>query len=381
VAVFDTAWWDRRTMPDGLLRNGRIPLEDKTGRAAWRYWRLADDLMQRHYRHLGLEVGFGLMGDELYQALVWSPWCARRPTTYGRFCGIHVHRDIDGPNFPPPLPGPTQENCSAGLWPSWAAFRNAKLADLGLREAYRPGHEQCFHRRGASHLPAIYRIGLLVRTNFGRSPFTGRAKHTRLTTRPVPGSTGVDEQLRELLRDCQDVTAARWPQGFLLTHEENPLAYLRGNGDVLLAMGERLNAGELLLAGVGIEEIARTLADRIFGPSKKTGTVTRGMWRTQPLHRPQRLPVPDVAWSDQDWERIRGGVLPEEMEDKWFAFTSEGRLNLVRSWTGYTIYEAGFWRISDLLVTGDRQVYDKGADDAETSHVVQLINGILLHRW
>jgi len=53
---------------------------------------------------------------------------------------------------------------------------------------------------------------------------------------------------------------------------------------------------------------------------------------THVIHACYQLSVAEFA-------RVRYGLFPEQMEDKWFVFFEDGRLRFHRSWTGMKIYE------------------------------------------
>lgn len=81
---------------------------------------------------------------------------------------------------------------------------------------------------------------------------------------------------------------------------------------------------------------------------------------------------------------IRRGVLPKEMEDKWFAYVEQDVLVLRRSWTGYTIYTVELMRTGDGLetrrvtVNRDPEQY-KCTDDAEDVGLLdRLIDHLIL---
>ena len=42
----------------------------------------------------------------------------------------------------------------------------------------------------------------------------------------------------------------------------------------------------------------------------------------------------DRVFSQEDMDRIRRGVVPETMDDKWFIYWTEDALYFHRSWTG-----------------------------------------------
>lgn len=66
--------------------------------------------------------------------------------------------------------------------------------------------------------------------------------------------------------------------------------------------------------------------------------VRKSSWKT--LEPPQlREPLGyERVFDDADAERLRGGLVPEAMEDKWFIYFENGWLYLHRSWTGALIY-------------------------------------------
>ncbi|MFI5528512.1 ADP-ribosylglycohydrolase family protein [Kitasatospora sp. NPDC051853] len=73
--------------------------------------------------------------------------------------------------------------------------------------------------------------------------------------------------------------------------------------------------------------------------------------RGEAILRPEPVPVPELHWTDRDWQRVRHGLRPRTMEDRWLGFTEEGVLHLRRSWTGHGIFavrvrpvRGGGWR-------------------------------------
>jgi hypothetical protein len=65
-----------------------------------------------------------------------------------------------------------------------------------------------------------------------------------------------------------------------------------------------------------------------------------------------------AAFSEQQFELIRQGAIPEDMDDKWFAFFEEPELFLHRSWTGFLIYRVTFAREGDQYVAATSSVLD-----------------------
>ncbi|MFG2904839.1 ADP-ribosylglycohydrolase family protein [Kitasatospora sp. NPDC048286] len=94
-----------------------------------------------------------------------------------------------------------------------------------------------------------------------------------------------------------------------------------------------------------------------------------------PISLPRPHPVPDLLWSDADWERIRRGLRARDADERWVAFTSEGVLHLHRSVGGAEIYRVrvarvrGGWRPTEVLVEADPGRH-RGWDDHTVLPVV-----------
>jgi hypothetical protein len=88
----------------------------------------------------------------------------------------------------------------------------------------------------------------------------------------------------------------------------------------------------------------------------------------------------DRNYSADEFERLRDGVVPREMEDKWFSFYEDPWLFLHRSWTGYCIYQVRFEltasgaRAVDALVNRDPQQY-RGTDERDAILLALLLDG------
>ncbi len=93
-------------------------------------------------------------------------------------------------------------------------------------------------------------------------------------------------------------------------------------------------------------------------------------WKTHPMQRPQRAPVWPRVFSHDEMARVRAGLVPEEMEDKWFVVFADGELRLYRSWTGRHVltvrFEPAPWgeRVAELIAeTAPAASNESSADD------------------
>ncbi len=69
-----------------------------------------------------------------------------------------------------------------------------------------------------------------------------------------------------------------------------------------------------------------------------SGAASRDSWKALPYEGAFRsFPCAEVFTADE-WKRLRQGLVPEVMEDKWFVFFEDPFLYFHRSWTGELAY-------------------------------------------
>lgn len=108
-------------------------------------------------------------------------------------------------------------------------------------------------------------------------------------------------------------------------------------------------------------------------------------WKTHPLPEQRMRFTLDRVFSRPEMERIRNGLVPVQMEDKWFIYSEDDTLYFHRSWTGYCIYVARFvevgegsCRIAEVAVNGDASQYHAKDAAQEAGHINYLIDLLLL---
>jgi len=106
----------------------------------------------------------------------------------------------------------------------------------------------------------------------------------------------------------------------------------------------------------------------------------------QPLPQ-QRAPLAiERAVTEEEYELISQGVIPEAMEDKWFIFLEADVLYFHRSWTGFCIYQVSLkqdgaqFKIGEALVNRDPSQYSATDDGYDVDLLTFLIDNFLLRR-
>jgi hypothetical protein len=76
-------------------------------------------------------------------------------------------------------------------------------------------------------------------------------------------------------------------------------------------------------------------------------SATRASWKIHACPKERvALNFGDV-YTSSEFEQIQEGLVPREMEDKWFIFFEDSWLFIHRSWTGFCIYGVRFERSSE----------------------------------
>jgi 8-oxo-dGTP diphosphatase len=109
-------------------------------------------------------------------------------------------------------------------------------------------------------------------------------------------------------------------------------------------------------------------------------------WNTKPMPDEHTRIDLDRTFTADELARIRHGLVPQAMEDKWFVYWNEDRLFFHRSWTGFCIYIIDFDVTDDgatmasALVSRDPDQYRETDDARDIEMINFLIDLLLLHR-
>ena len=73
-----------------------------------------------------------------------------------------------------------------------------------------------------------------------------------------------------------------------------------------------------------------------------------GDWGTEPMEQPvKRVPLRGLVLTAKEYRRLSLGLIPVEMEDKWFLYHQDDQLFCHRSWTGQCDYIVEFARCEE----------------------------------
>jgi ADP-ribosyl-[dinitrogen reductase] hydrolase len=73
---------------------------------------------------------------------------------------------------------------------------------------------------------------------------------------------------------------------------------------------------------------------------------TKETWKNIPIDNPKRIDI-DLLFTDKQFSKLKNGLIPQQMDDKWFIYYENEWLYFHRSWTGNGMYKAKMKKVSD----------------------------------
>ena len=109
-------------------------------------------------------------------------------------------------------------------------------------------------------------------------------------------------------------------------------------------------------------------------------------WKTEALPSKRATIRLDRTFPPQEMEHIRKGLVPDQMEDKWFIYWKDDTLFFHRSWTGFCLYVVRFasegdgCRMIEADVNRDPEQYKESNDERDAEMISYLVDVLLLHQ-
>ncbi len=94
----------------------------------------------------------------------------------------------------------------------------------------------------------------------------------------------------------------------------------------------------------------------------------RDDWKTQPMPSASTKIALEKFYSQEEFDRIAAGLIPEQMEDKWFIFYEAPWLYLHRSWTGFCIFKVRFEVVGESVKIAEVEVNREQGQQLNTDH-------------
>ena len=131
------------------------------------------------------------------------------------------------------------------------------------------------------------------------------------------------------------------------------------------------------------DRLSSVINDWLASDKPMSGVVKKDAWKSNELSKPHPIKA-NFRFTESQYAKIRFGLLPLQMEDKWFVYFDDGRIHLHRSWTGAKIYEAAIqkgedcYTITEIIVERDMELYSNTDDNEDVRSFSFLIGRGLL---
>ena len=88
-----------------------------------------------------------------------------------------------------------------------------------------------------------------------------------------------------------------------------------------------------------------------------------------------------IKYSKEEFEQIKCGIVPEEMEEKWFIYFEDDKLYFHQSWSGSIIFIATFrdFEIISIETNNSEDVNQSAISDC-IEFVSKIISGVILSK-
>jgi len=107
-------------------------------------------------------------------------------------------------------------------------------------------------------------------------------------------------------------------------------------------------------------------------------TTSSASWKCEPFR--EGIPIKyQAVFSSEEFSRLKTGLVPQTMEDKWFIYYEEPHIFFHRSWTGKPVY-----KLTLNITPKEAQVVEAlwskdlaTAADADVNYQAQLVDFLL----
>lgn len=105
---------------------------------------------------------------------------------------------------------------------------------------------------------------------------------------------------------------------------------------------------------------------------------TKTTWQNHPIDKPKRIDI-DLQFTDKQYSRLSRGLVPQQMEDKWFIYFENDCLYFHRSWTGFGVYKAKLnkgkdgYSIKEFWAERNQEKYSNKDDRTDIENISFLI--------
>lgn len=110
----------------------------------------------------------------------------------------------------------------------------------------------------------------------------------------------------------------------------------------------------------------------------------RSDWKIEPIPEKHSIVEVDRWFSNEQIERLKYGIIPSQMEERWFVYWENDVLHFHRSWTGINFYSVLFEQEGEgmkmVRVRVNREHEDAVEEDDEVGTTISRMIDVLFFR-
>lgn len=105
---------------------------------------------------------------------------------------------------------------------------------------------------------------------------------------------------------------------------------------------------------------------------------TKAKWENHPIDNPKKIDF-SIHFNHKQFEKLKHGLIPQQMEDKWFVFYENDWLYFHRSWTGFGLYKAQLikeqdgYSLKEFWAERNQEKYKNEDDNVDIENISFLI--------
>lgn len=113
--------------------------------------------------------------------------------------------------------------------------------------------------------------------------------------------------------------------------------------------------------------------------NREVKIATKESWKNSPMPDENVTIKMNFVIPSDKMERIKRGIIPEQMEDRWFMYCDDNTIRYFRSWTGHCIFLAKYeqtdkdFRVVELTINRDPEQYTSTNEKDDEMSFLRLL--------
>ncbi len=99
-------------------------------------------------------------------------------------------------------------------------------------------------------------------------------------------------------------------------------------------------------------------------------------WKTVPFGETVSIPYRS-GFSDKAYDQLKSGLIPEQMEDKWFIYFEADKLYFHRSWTGQPVFRVEFEKDDSVWLVVKAEIDTNVLKNGNVDYQAELLNFLI----